>query len=113
MKRNGTTAEQKAENYRWRSEALDKKIGLEELAIVLQKINGQIHGTSGYLGAISDRSKELYFNHQTVGQYQMQLLEKDPNTSLRTMCFTAKTILTSLNVYGRHKPPITRSSPPS
>lgn len=69
MKRNGTTAEQKAENYRWRSEALDKKIGLEELAIVLQKINGQIHGTSGYLGAISDRSKELYFNHQTVGQY--------------------------------------------
>lgn len=87
MKRNGTTAEQKAENYRWRSEALDKKIGLEELAIVLQKINGQIHGTSGYLGAISDRSKELYFNHQTVGQYQMQLLEKDPNTSLKNQVF--------------------------
>lgn len=38
MKRNGTTAEQKAENYRWRSEALDKKIGLEELAIVLQRL---------------------------------------------------------------------------
>ena len=87
MKRNGTMAEQTIENYRWRTEALEKKIGLEELAIVLQKINGQIRGTSGYLGEISDRSKELYFNHQTVGQYQMQLLEQNPNTSLKNQVF--------------------------
>ena len=87
MKRNGTMAEQTIENYRWRTEALEKKIGLEELAIVLQKINGQIRSTSGYLGEISDRSKELYFNHQTVGQYQMQLLEQNPNTSLKNQVF--------------------------
>lgn len=87
MKRNGSAAEQKIENYRWRTEALNKKIGLEELAIVLQKINGEIRGTSGYLGEISDRSKELYFNHQTVGQYQLQLLEQNPNTSLKNQVF--------------------------
>ena len=87
MKRNGTMAEQTIENYRWRTEALEKKIGLEELAIVLQKINGQIRSTSGYLGEISDRSKELYFNHQTVGQYQLQLLEQNPNTSLKNQVF--------------------------
>ena len=87
MKRNGSAAEQKIENYRWRTEALEKKIGLEELAIVLQKINGEIRGTSGYLGEISDRSKELYFNHQTVGQYQLQLLEQNPNTSLKNQVF--------------------------
>ena len=32
-------------------------------------------------GAISDRSKVLYFNHQTVGQYQMAELDKNPHAS--------------------------------
>lgn len=76
MKRNGTAAEQKAENYRWRSEALDKKIGLEELAIVLQKINGQIHGTSGYLGAISDRSKSFILTTKQWGNIKCNCLRK-------------------------------------
>lgn len=87
IKRSGTAADQRVENFRWRVEALHNKLEPEQLAIVLQKINGQIQGTSGYLGEISDRSKELYFRHQTVGQYQMQQLEKNPNTSLKNQVF--------------------------
>lgn len=87
MKRETKGFEQKVENYRWRVLALTHKLGLEELAIVLQDINGQISNASGYLGNISDRSKILYFNHQTVGQYQMSELQKNPNYSLKNQVF--------------------------
>lgn len=87
MKRETKGKDLKIENYQWRCNALSKEIGLEELAIVLQEINGQISGSSGYLGDISDRSKELYFNKQTVGQYQMAQLEQDPNYSLKNQVF--------------------------
>lgn len=79
--------EQKLENYQWRTKALSDKMELEELAVVLQEINGQMANASGYLGDISDRSKELYFNHQTVGQYQMSQLDKNPNYSLKNQVF--------------------------
>lgn len=87
IKRNGSAADQRVENYRWRTEAISKQMTLEQVAVVLQKINGQIAGTSGYLGTISDRSKELYFNHQTVGQFQMKQLSDNPNTSLKNQVF--------------------------
>ena len=87
IKRELKGQEQKVENYRWRANALTQKLGLEELAIVLQEINGQISNASGYLGNISDRSKELYFNQQTVGQYQMSKLQKNPNYSLKNQVF--------------------------
>ncbi len=77
----------KKENYAWRVKALHTKMELEELAVVLQKINGQLKNTSGYLGDISDRSKTLYFNKQTVGQYQMSELDKDPHHSLKNEVF--------------------------
>lgn len=86
-KRNGSIAEQKIENFVWRDKALNEKMLPEQLIIVLQKINGQINNASGYLGAISDRSKELYFNHQTVGQYQMAKLAENPNYSLKNQVF--------------------------
>lgn len=86
-KRSGTTAEQKIENYEWRSKALSEKLSPEQLIVVFQKISGQINNASGYLGDISDRSKELYFNHQTVGQYQMAQLDKNPNYSLKNQVF--------------------------
>lgn len=79
--------ELKIENYSWRVKALFEKMELEELAVVLQEINGQINNASGYLGDISDRSKELYFNNQTVGQYQMAELDKNPNYSLKNQVF--------------------------
>lgn len=86
-KRNTKGFEQKVENYQWRSKALSEQLGLEQLAVVLQEINGQISNASGYLGDISDRSKALYFNNQTVGQYQMAQLEKNPNYSLKNQVF--------------------------
>ena len=79
--------ELKKENYQWRCAALSEKLDLEQLAVVLQEINGQINNASGYLGNISDRSKALYFNKQTVGQYQMAQLDKNPNYSLKNQVF--------------------------
>ena len=96
-KREGNAAEQKIENFDWRAKALSEKIHPEELIVVLQKINGQINGSSGYLGAISDRSKELYFNKQTVGQYQMAVLADNPNASLRNMVFYRQDYLDEFN----------------
>ena len=79
--------EQKKENCLWRVKALFDQMNLEELAVVLQEINGQISNASGYLGDISDRSKALYFNRMTVGQYQMSQLEKNPNYSMKNQVF--------------------------
>lgn len=87
IKRNTKGAEQKLENYKWRKDALTKQLELEELAIVLQEINGQINSSSNYLGYISDRSKELYFNNQTVGEYQMAQLEANRHQSLKNQVF--------------------------
>ncbi|MBQ5779255.1 MAG: type II CRISPR RNA-guided endonuclease Cas9, partial [Paludibacteraceae bacterium] len=87
IKRTTKGDEQRKENYRWRAKSLSEKLELEELAVVFQKINGQINSASGYLGDISDRSKELYFNKMTVGQYQMAQLDKNPNYSLKNQVF--------------------------
>lgn len=87
VKRTTKGYELKKENYQWRCVALSEKLDLEQLAVVLQEINGQINNASGYLGNISDRSKELYFNKQTVGQYQMAQLDKNPNYSLKNQVF--------------------------
>lgn len=73
--------------YRLRKEALERALSPEELATVVCEINGQINGSSGYLGAISDRSKKLYINHQTVGQYLIQQLDTHPNESLKNQPF--------------------------
>ena len=90
--------ELKKENFAWRTKALSEKLDLESLAVVLQKINGQINNSSGYLGAISDRSKELYFNKQTVGQYQMAVLAQNPNASLKNMVFYRQDYLDEFNI---------------
>lgn len=87
IKRTTKGVELKMENFQWREKALKDKMNLEELAIVLQEVNGQISSASGYLGDISDRSKALFFNKQTVGQYQMSELEKNPNYSLKNQVF--------------------------
>lgn len=87
IKRETKGDEQKRENYEWRKDSLSHKMNLERLAIVLQKINGQINNSSGYLGEISDRSKELYFKRQTVGQYLMEKLNANPNYSLKNKVF--------------------------
>ncbi len=73
--------------YALRDKALADKLSPEEIALVISKLNGQINGSSGYLGAISDRSKELYFKHQTIGQLLMAKLDANPNVSLKNQPF--------------------------
>lgn len=104
--------ELKKENYQWRCVAPSEKLDLEQLAVVLQEINGQINNASGYLGNISDRSKALYFNKQTVGQYQMAQLDKNPNCSLKNQVFYRQDYLnefeTIWETQAKYHPELTR-----
>lgn len=79
--------EKKLQEYQWRNEALSKQLTLPEVAYILTEINNQINQSSGYLDAISDRSKELYFNDLTVGQFQYNQLKKNPHASLKNQVF--------------------------
>jgi CRISPR-associated endonuclease Csn1 len=83
----GNREETKLQHYKWRNEALTKKLDLKELAFIITEINNQINQSSGYLGAISDRSKELYFNQETVGQYQYKLLQNNVHSKLKNQVF--------------------------
>ncbi len=87
IKQTGTMQEKKVEKYFWRSEAVKKQLDFESLAVVFQEINSNLNNSSGYLGAISDRSKELYFNQQTVGEYLYQQLKANPHTKLKNQVF--------------------------
>jgi len=87
IKQNGKSHEKRLERYKWRSEALSKKLEPEILAIVIQDINGELSKSSGYLGDISDRSKELYFNNETVGQYLYKQVSANPHARLKNQVF--------------------------
>lgn len=97
MKREGKKGEQTLENYHWRAVALNDQLGLEELVIVFQQINKQIASASGYLGAISDRSKTLRFNNQTVGQYLLGRLEANVHNGVRGEVFYRQDYLDEFN----------------
>jgi CRISPR-associated endonuclease Csn1 len=96
-KRQGKAAEQKNENYTWRVKGITEKLNLEQLVIVLQQINMQLNSSSGYLGSISDRSKELYFNKETVGQSLMRQLDINPHTRLKNQVFYRQDYLDEFN----------------
>lgn len=83
----GTREETKLQHYKWRNEALKNKLDLKVLAFIITEINNQINQSSGYLGAISDRSKELFFNQETVGQFQYKQLQKNANAKLKNQVF--------------------------
>lgn len=82
-----TRDEKKLQAYKWRSEAVIKELNREEVAYVITEINNNLNNSSGYLGAISDRSKELYFNKSTVGQYLYKQLLKNPHSKLKNQVF--------------------------
>ncbi|MDZ4840475.1 MAG: type II CRISPR RNA-guided endonuclease Cas9, partial [Bacteroidota bacterium] len=77
----------KLQHYKWRVDALSKQLLITEVAYIIVEINNQINKSSGYLGAISDRSKELYFNNETVGQYLYNQLLNNPYTRLKNQVF--------------------------
>ncbi|MGB1019150.1 MAG: type II CRISPR RNA-guided endonuclease Cas9 [Chitinophagales bacterium] len=87
IKRSTKGSELKKENYKWRSDGLSNQLDLESLAIVFQEINNNLNKSSGYLGAISDRSKELYFNKETVGQNLCNQILKNPHSRLKNQVF--------------------------
>ncbi|MHB0756811.1 type II CRISPR RNA-guided endonuclease Cas9 [Polaribacter sp. M15] len=83
----GKREETKLQHYKWRSEAISKQLTIEEVAYVLVEINNNLNKSSGYLGAISDRSKELYFNKETVGENQYQHIKANKHNSLKNQVF--------------------------
>ncbi|MFD1552468.1 type II CRISPR RNA-guided endonuclease Cas9 [Putridiphycobacter roseus] len=87
IKLEGKREEIKLKKYELRTIALQEKINLEHLAIVLQEINNNLNNSSGYLGAISDRSKALYFNNETVGENLYRQIQENFHTSLKNQVF--------------------------
>ncbi len=83
----GSRVEKKYQTYALRSKAINQQIELSELAFILTEINAQMNAASGYLSEISDRSKKLYFNDLTVGQYQWEKLKENPHYSLKNEVF--------------------------
>ena len=79
--------DKKLQAYKWRVAALNSEITKEELAYVISDLNGLINNSSGYLGAISDRSKKLYFNKQTIGEYLISKMKENPHYSTRNVVF--------------------------
>jgi CRISPR-associated endonuclease Csn1 len=80
-------ADRKLTEYQWRADAATQQIDLTEFVYVISKINADINSSSGYLGAISDRSKELYFNNLTVGQYLYAQVAENPHARLKNQVF--------------------------
>lgn len=83
----GKLNEKKLQRYELRSNAVSKQISVGEVAETLIEVNGDINNSSGYLGAISDRSKELFFQKLTVGQYLYRQLAENHHTSLKKQIF--------------------------
>ncbi|MDE5424168.1 type II CRISPR RNA-guided endonuclease Cas9 [Ancylomarina sp. DW003] len=83
----GKREEKKLQHYQWRADAVNQQLAIEEVAYVLVEINNNLNQSSGYLGAISDRSKELYFNKETIGQNLYRQLQDNFHTSLKNKVF--------------------------
>ncbi len=83
----GNMSEKKLQRYEFRSKAINHQLTIGEIAEALIEINGDLNNSSGYLGSISDRSKELVFKKITVGQYLYNQIETNPHTSLKKQIF--------------------------
>lgn len=84
--------------YYWRSIATNRKLEKEQMAYVITEMNKDLSSSSGYLGAISDRSKELYFKKLTIGQYLYAQLQDNRHTSLRNQVFYRQDYLDEFEV---------------
>jgi len=83
----GSREQTRLQHYKWRSQSLNIQLSLNELAFVITEINNQLNQSSGYLGAISDRSKELFFKNETVGQYLYKQLAANSHAKLKNQVF--------------------------
>ncbi|MGV6860345.1 MAG: type II CRISPR RNA-guided endonuclease Cas9 [Putridiphycobacter sp.] len=83
----GKRDEVKLQHYKWRANSISKQLPIEEVAYILVEINNDLNKSSGYLGAISDRSKKLFFNKITVGQYLYNQIFENPHKPLKNQVF--------------------------
>lgn len=86
--------------YALRSSALTEQLDMADVATVLCEVNAAVNRSNGYLGVISDRSKMLYFTHQTVGQYLVSLLTGHPSSSLKNQVFYRQDYLDEFEAIG-------------
>ncbi len=93
----GKWDEKRLIRYELRHKAVTQELTIGEVAECLIEINGEINNSSGYLGAISDRSKELVFQKITVGQYLYRQLKSNPHTSLKKQIFYRQDYLDEFN----------------
>ncbi len=93
----GKWDEKKLQRFEFRSKAVSQQLTLSEIAECLIEINNEINNSSGYLGAIGDRSKELVFQKLTVGQYLYKQIETNSNTSLKKQIFYRQDFLDEFN----------------
>ena len=96
------TADNKGKDRRsvaidWRIDALSKQLDKSVLAYVIADLRGAIQNSSGYLGDISNRSKELYFNKETVGQYLYRHIQEDALFSTRNQVFYRQDYIDEFN----------------
>ena len=80
-------AEKRNRLYSWRNDAVSIKLPIDVVAYTLAELNGTINNSNNYIGAIGDRSKQLYFEHLTVGQMLMKQLSENPNASLKNRVY--------------------------
>lgn len=83
----GTREEKKIRAYQWRNDAVSVQLTKEEVAFVITEVKNDLSKSSGYLGAISDRSKELYFTNQTIGQKLYSQLREDSHSRTKGQVF--------------------------
>lgn len=93
----GKWDEKKLQRFEFRDKAISQQITLSEIAECLIEINNEVNNSSGYLGAIGDRSKELVFQKLTVGQYLYKQIEANPHTSLKKQIFYRQDYLDEFN----------------
>ncbi|MFY9307578.1 MAG: type II CRISPR RNA-guided endonuclease Cas9 [Bacteroidia bacterium] len=93
----GKWDEKRLQRYELRSKAVSQQLKLGEIVECLIEINIAINNSSGYLGAIGDRSKELAFKKLTVGQYLYKQIETNPHTSLKKQIFYRQDFLDEFN----------------
>lgn len=84
-------------SYQWRVEALSARLDSEILAYVISDLVGEISNSSGYLGSISDRSKELVFSGKTIGQYLYDKIKADSHFRTHNLVFYRQDYMEEFN----------------
>jgi CRISPR-associated endonuclease Csn1 len=103
--------DKRLQKYRWRCECVEQQMPIDVVAAVFCDVNSNINASSGYLGAISDRSKELYFNKQTIGQYLWGQIQNNSHMRLKGQVFYRQDYLDEFEVIweqqAKHHPKLT------